>query len=250
MAASSPSGAAPEKIGPFQFIILVLSLFVLAALAAETFFTLPPPITRILRAVDTLACGVFLIDFVVRFRAAPSKRAFMRWGWIDLLASIPAFELGRWGRSVSIFRIIRLLRGVRSLQRLVALLFVNKRRGGVASVVVLTFLLVTSASVAILVFEQAPPSNIRTAEDAVWWSVTTITTVGYGDRFPVTTAGRLIAAVLMFSGVGLFGTLSGIVASVFLGNVKAEEDEILVEVRALRAEVAALRGPPPPPHHP
>ncbi len=239
------AAAAPQKIGPFQFVILVLSLVVLGMLIAETFFTLPREIALLLTMADTALCGVFLVDFAIRFHAAPSKAAFMKWGWIDLLASIPVFELGRWGRLVSVLRLIRLLRGVRSLQRLNGLLFASKSRGGVAAVALLTFLLVTTSSVSVLIFERAPTSNINTAEDAVWWSVTTITTVGYGDKYPVTTEGRVIAMILMFSGVGIFGTLSGIVASLVLGKVKAEEDEILAEIRALRAEVTALRGAPP-----
>lgn len=61
--------------------------------------------------------------------------------------------------------------------------------------------------------ETAPESNIKTAEDAIWWAFVTITTVGYGDRFPVTTEGRIIAALLMTAGVGLFGTFTGFIAS-------------------------------------
>jgi voltage-gated potassium channel len=72
-----------------------------------------------------------------------------------------------------------------------------------------------AASMAILEFERVD-GNIKNAEDAVWWSVTTITTVGYGDRYPVTTEGRLVAVALMVVGVGLFGTLSGAAASWFI----------------------------------
>lgn len=243
--------AKPDAIGPFQFIVLVLSLVILGTLVVETLFAPPPEIARVLRVFDTLACGVFLVDFGLRFRRAPSKRTFMRWGWIDLLASIPTFDAGRWGRLLSVIRIARLLRGVRSFQRLAELLLGNRRRGGVASVVLVTLLVITFASVAILILERTPQANIHTAEDAVWWSVSTITTVGYGDTFPVTTEGRLLAMALMFCGVGLFGTLSGIVASFFFGKVEEAEDEILGEVRALRAELAEFRTdksrPPSPP---
>jgi len=61
-----------------------------------------------------------------------------------------------------------------------------------------------------------PNSNIKTAEDALWWAYVTITTVGYGDRFPVTTEGRLIASLLMTAGVGLFGTFAGYISSLFI----------------------------------
>jgi voltage-gated potassium channel len=232
----------PEEIGLFQLIILVLSLVVLGALVADTFFHVPPEISRILQTVDLIVCIVFLIDFVLRFRRAHSKLAFMKWGWIDLLASVPSVSALRWGRIVRLLRILRLLRGLRSLHRVLDMLFEHRTRGGVASVALTMFLFITFSSVAILICERAPNSNIKNAEDAVWWSVTTITTVGYGDKFPVTTGGRLIAMFLMIAGVGLFGMLSGVVASFFLGRDEKDENEILAEIRALRDEVGQLRG--------
>jgi voltage-gated potassium channel len=241
---SSPtlSVPTPESVGPFQFIILVLSLLTLGAIAAETFLTLPHEVARILQGVDNLACALFFIDFVIRFRAAESKLQFMKWGWIDLVASIPSIEVLRVGRFVRVLRVLRLLRGIRSLHRLLAILFVSRTRGGVASVVMMAFLLVTFSSIAILFCETDPASNIKTAGDAVWWSMTTVTTVGYGDRYPVTAAGRVVASVLMIGGMGLFGTLSGIVASVFLGSGKEEEATMVTELRNLRAEVERLRS--------
>lgn len=235
-----------EHLGPFQLVLLALSLLVLAGLAADTWLTLPPEVSRVLHVVDTVVCAVFFVDFVIRFRAAPSKTAFMKWGWIDLLASIPVIESLRWGRAVRVLRVLRLLRGLRSIQRILAVLFTHRTRGGVASVGLVSFLVVTFSSVGILLCERTPESNIHTAEDAIWWSFTTITTVGYGDKYPVTTAGRMVAIAVMVMGVGLFGTLSGLIASLFLGEaeekIEKEEDEILVEIRALRAEVAQLRS--------
>jgi voltage-gated potassium channel len=92
-----------------------------------------------------------------------------------------------------------------------------------------------------LLCETDASSNIKTAGDAVWWSVTTVTTVGYGDRFPVTTGGRLVAAVLMLGGVGLFGALSGLIASSFLGQPQ-QEPAVLAELKALRADLERLRA--------
>lgn len=241
---SSPglSGPTAEGVGPFQFVILVLSVLTLGAIAADTFFTLPHEVSRILQGIDLLACGFFFVDFAIRFRAAESKLQFMKWGWIDLVASIPNVEVLRVGRFVRILRILRLLRGIRSIHRLLSILFVSRTRGGVTSVVMTAFLLVTFSSIAILFCETDSTSNIKTAGDAVWWSMTTVTTVGYGDRYPVTAAGRIVAAVLMIGGMGLFGTLSGIIASVFLGGGKEEEEAVLSELRGLRAEVERLRS--------
>src|ERR1700704_1641743 len=112
-----------EAVGPFQLVILVLSLVVLGGLVADTFFHLPPEISRLLQTVDTIVCVVFLLDFLVRFSRAKSKAAFMKWGWVDLLASIPSVSTLRWGRAVRLLRILRLLRGLRSLHRVLTLLF-------------------------------------------------------------------------------------------------------------------------------
>lgn len=208
-----------HELGPFQIVILVLSLFVLATLAIELIVAVPAELSRVLGWIDNLVCLVFLIDFTIQMRKAPSKWHYFRtWGWIDLLASIPEIEALRWGRSLRVFRILRLLRAVRSLRLIVRILFQNRTRSGLASVFMITFLMLSLSSVGILLAERSDASNIRTAEDAVWWSLTTITTVGYGDHYPVTLAGRLIASVLMITGVGLFGTLSGVLAGVFLGG--------------------------------
>lgn len=103
-------------------------------------------------------------------------------------------------------------------------MFHNKAKGALASVTVLSVLIVIFASIAILEVEDGDESNIKTAEDAIWWDYTTITTVGYGDLYPVTTEGRLIAMVLMTFGVGFFGTFTAYVASLFVtGNIKKEE---------------------------
>jgi len=93
------------------------------------------------------------------------------------------------------------------------------------SVGIITILLTIFSSISILSVENRPDSNIKTAEDAIWWTMTTITTVGYGDRYPVTTEGRLIGIVLMVSGVGLFGTYTAYIASLFIGEEKKENDD-------------------------
>ena len=237
----------PDELGPIQFVILVLSLLLLAALAAELILPVPKEVSRLIGFIDTAVCVVFLADFIDRFRRAPSKAAFMKWGWIDLLASVPAIQSLRWGRVFRILRIVRLLLAVKSFRRLLGQLFTSKAHAGFASVFAFGFVIISCSSIAILLCESSR-GNIRTAGDALWWCLVTITTVGYGDFYPVTTGGRIVAVLTMVSGVGIFGALSGVIASVLLGSMKKEEDEILLEVRALKAEVAQLRNPPPLPN--
>jgi voltage-gated potassium channel len=145
--------------------------------------------------------------------------AFLKWGWIDLISCIPAVDFLRAGRLLRLIKLFRIIRAFRSVVSFTNHIFANKTQGTFASVSIIAVLLVIFSSIAILHVEVDPKSNIKTAEDALWWAYVTITTVGYGDRFPVTMEGRAIATILMTAGVGLFGIFSGLLASWFVkGN--------------------------------
>lgn len=213
-----------NKLGFLNLLILALSLYVLLALLVDTFFALDPEVSRLLSLIDDLICIVFLYDFGVRFYQAENKLKFMKWGWIDLISSIPTLEFLRPGRALRVFRLLRILRAFRSVKSLVNHVFQHRVQGTFTSVAIIAVLMVIFSSIAILQVENDPNSNIKTAEDALWWSYVTITTVGYGDRYPVTTEGRIIAAFLMTVGVGLFGTFTGFVASWFVEERKVESE--------------------------
>ncbi len=238
------------QLGMFQIGLIVLTLTVLAGQVADTAFVLPNQVSALVHMIDTLACGLFFLDFCYRFYRAESKLRFMKWGWIDLIASIPNLEVLRWGRLVRVLRVIRLLRGVRSLQLVLRAVFERRLRGGVTSLAFAAMLLVAFSSLSILVLERAPESNIKSAEDAVWWSLTTITTVGYGDRFPVTTEGRVVGVILMLAGVSMFGCLSGLAASFFVGDnareKTSEASELLARLDQVLSELEDLKRRMPP----
>lgn len=227
-----------------QGLILVLSIYVLLALFAQTVLPLSPETNLLIDRLDFAICLVFIYDFFVRLYKAQSKRAFLKWGWIDLVSSIPMFEALRWGRLIRLIRILRILRAFRSTKILLNYIFLNRAQGTFATVALISIVLVVFSAIAILNLENAPESNIKTSADALWWSFVTITTVGYGDKFPVTHEGRVIAAVLMTAGVGLFGTFTAYIASYFLeAERQKEESEIqmlIAEVRLLREKVECL----------
>jgi voltage-gated potassium channel len=153
-----------EKVGLFQIVILILSIVVLGAIGADTVFKLPKGISDVLQTLDTLVCVLLLIDFCVRFYKAESKLVFLKWGWIDLVASIPNVPLLRVGRLVRILRIIRLLRAIRATHKITSILLKNKIKTGVTSVILTSFLLVMFCSIAILICEQQDSNaNIKTA---------------------------------------------------------------------------------------
>ncbi|MDO8999173.1 MAG: ion transporter [Bacteroidota bacterium] len=215
-----------ESLGFLNLLILLLSFYVLIALLVDTLFKLPPEISKLLNYIDNIICIVFLLDFSIRFRKAENKLAFMKWGWIDLIASIPTFDFMRAGRLLRVIRLIRLFRAYRSAKHIVQHVFKNKIQGTLTSVAIIAVLMLLFSSIAILQFETEPESNIKTAEDAIWWSYVTITTVGYGDKYPVTTEGRVIAVILITVGVGLFGTFTAFVSSWFVkSNQQISERE-------------------------
>lgn len=216
-----------EKLGFMSLLIIVLSIYVLVALLVDTFFKLPPEVSRTLNIADTFICFVFLLDFSHRFYKADSKLKFMKWGWIDLVSSIPALDFMRAGRMLRLIRLLRILRAFRSTKHLVNHIFRNRTKGTLTAVTIIAVLMILFSSIAILQVENDPGSNIKTAEDAIWWAYVTITTVGYGDKYPVTIEGRAIAALLMTVGVGLFGTFTAYLASWFVGETKKEEKEII-----------------------
>jgi len=234
-----------SNVGIFQIAILILSILVLAALAADTLCEFPAAIHNLIQLVDASVCMVLLVDFFVRLSRAESKWAFMKWGWIDLIASIPNLDLLRWGRLVRILRIIRLLRAIRSIHRVVSIIFQNKLQGGAISLGLVAFLLIAFSSFSILICERSQDANIKSAEDAIWWSISTMTTVGYGDEFPVTTEGRVVGIVLMICGVGLFAGLSGMVASIFLGVSDRQViglEDIMLQITQMQAKMDVINA--------
>jgi voltage-gated potassium channel len=202
----------------YLIFILVLSIMALIVLAIETLFKFDESTKQILEYADGVVCAVFFLDFLIMlFQAKNKVKYLVTWGWLDLLSSIPMLDVLRWGRTARIMRIFRVLRGIKAA-RIVTQILLEKRGQSVSlALILVSIILITVSSISVLHFESTADGTIKTPEDAVWWSIVTITTVGYGDKYPVTTEGRIIATILMIAGVGLFGTFSGLVAAWFIG---------------------------------
>ncbi|MFG3099100.1 potassium channel family protein [Streptomyces sp. NPDC048182] len=203
-----------------------------------------PSVTVACAVTEWVVWGAFAVDYAVRLALAPRRGRFMRSNWLDLCAV-----------ALPLLQPLRLL-------RLVSTLLLVGRRARMASQIRLTTY-VAGAVVGLLMFgslavlsveRDAPHGNIRTLGDAVWWSFTTMTTVGYGDHAPTTGLGRVLAVGLMLSGIALLGVVTANIAAWFIARFDQDDEEerrqteaihaLAQEIRALRAEVAELRGRP------
>jgi voltage-gated potassium channel len=228
-----------EELSQWPLVALAL-LFVAAYAWGVLRPGLPDWLLTTLHGVTVVAWPVFLADYLLRLALAEQRGRFVRQNWVDGVAVL--LPLLRPLRLLSLIRVVRVLD-----RRLTTSL-----HGRVAAYVTLTAsLVVFMASLAVYDAERgAPGASITHYGDALWWALTTITTVGYGDEYPVTEQGRLVAVLLMVGGIALLGVVTAAVASWFVGRVteaaQAQDDEddaaLRAEVRALALEVRQLRA--------
>lgn len=235
----------------FILVLTVLSLGVMVLLVLPV----SPAVRETLTFYDNLICIVFLIDFAYNLTGShPRSEYFVRnRGWLDLLGSIPSFgflpftALFRLARLSRLARIMRAFRG-KQQKDLVRDVVQNRGQYALFITVLLVLVVMTVGSVLVLQFESASAdANITTGGDALWWAFVTITTVGYGDFYPVTQLGRATAVAVMFAGIGLIGALASLLASVLVTSDDDDTDDldsaaVTAALDAVRSELAATRA--------
>jgi voltage-gated potassium channel len=237
----------------FMVFLTVFSLVIMVLLILP----LNEATLSVLRFYDNAICVIFLFDFAGNLAASRPKRDYFitRRGWLDLIGSVPSFGafpaagLLRLARLSRLARISRLLRG-NNKKQLVEDVVKNRGQYALFITVMSGFIVLSVSTILMVQFEAgAPDANITTGGDALWWGFTTITTVGYGDTFPVTTLGRMTAVVVMFAGVGIIGSLASILASVLVPTPEPEapsepepaDTVVGDELAAIKSELAAVR---------
>jgi voltage-gated potassium channel len=240
----------------YEIFILVLTVMSLAIMGL-LLLPLAPAELDTLRFYDNFICVIFIGDFLFNLAGSrPRSEYFVRRnGWIDLLGSvpslglIPALGLLRLFRLFRLVRIARMLRGQRK-KELITDIIQNRSRYATFITLLLAMIVLVASSLMVLQFEsRSADSNIKTGADALWWAIVTITTVGYGDYFPVTPLGRTTAVFVMLAGVGIIGALASILASLLVSPAPTDDDETAVlepatEVTAdpsIHAELAKTR---------
>ncbi|HVY96197.1 MAG TPA: potassium channel family protein [Solirubrobacterales bacterium] len=180
---------------------------------------------------------VFATEVVVMLWVAPRKWVWARSHVIDIVVTIltPPFAPAAWqaGRVYRVARLLRLLR-VFSLRRM--LTFDGIKLAALAAVATVVLGGIAVASI------ESTPQEPWTAWDGIWWAVTTVTTVGYGGLEPETDSGRIIASAIMLVGIGFVALVTAFIADRFVASQKETEDQILTELREIRARLERLEA--------
>jgi voltage-gated potassium channel len=205
--------------------MMVLALAMVPLIVVPLVYDLSPAADGALLAIDYMVWAAFAVEYAVKLWLAPSRWRFFKTSIPDLIiVVVPMLRPLRLLRSVRLLRLLRFARlaafAVEGIHEARGIL----RQRGLSWVLLIVAGLNVVAAALVLTFERdVPNSNIRSYPDALWWAVTTITTVGYGDRFPLSPAGRGVAVVLMVAGIALFGVITATIAAYFVEQ-KAEED--------------------------
>lgn len=166
-------------------------------------------VSKIGEAISDIVWAYFVCDLIVLFLASPSFGAFVRGNFLAIISTALPF--------LRVFRVFRLVLAIRAMHSLSTTRATSSAIVLIAALPLIWYL----GAVSVLDFESANQlSSIKNLDDALWWSVSTLTTVGYGDIYPLTFGGRVVAACLMVSGVGLFSAAAGLIAGWVLKDKK------------------------------
>ncbi|MCH7801570.1 MAG: potassium channel family protein [Chloroflexi bacterium] len=210
--------------------LLLMSFVMVPLLVGPIFWDLSDARQQVFFGVEIFIWALFAADLALKIIVAPRRLRYLRRHWLEVLVvAVP------WFRPLRIIRVFLFgFRGAMSIRRMVHVDFL----------LVFALGLVIIAATIVASVETSPDSQITSFEDALWWSMVTVTTVGYGDMTPVTPIGRAIAMVLMLVGIGLFGGLTANLASLLMKADEVPQEavlELVTEIRSLREEVSQLR---------
>jgi voltage-gated potassium channel len=226
----------------FEWVVLVATLAIIPVMVIELEAS-SSGAREVAFVANWLIWAIFVAELAFILTVAPRKAAALKAHWLDvtiIVVTAPAF--GRLLASLRLVRLVRLLR----LLRLTAIVTraVQRERAATSGA---TFRLVALLTLVIVVLSGSVEALVDSGDfpstwDGIWWAVVTVTTVGYGDLYPKTAGGRVIAMVVMLFGIGFLSVLTATVASCFVKHDRGDEtEEILAALGRLEADVAELK---------
>ena len=234
----------PSKVSKaFDFFIICLIILNIIAVIADT-FDLPSLADSVLWWFECISVIIFTIEYLLRIYVADLAykelspfsarlrylRSFM--AVIDLLAILPFYipyiipidlRILRMLRIIRLLRIFKISRYTTALSS-IADVFKKKKHELLSSIAVVTMLMIIAAVVMYNIENEAQPEAFDNAFAALWWAVATLTTVGYGDVYPVTALGKILSAVIALLGIGLVAVPTGIISSGFIENIQNKNE--------------------------
>lgn len=215
----------------FAFFIQALILVSLVTFSVETLPNLKPERRYLLRIIEIFCVVIFTVEYILRIYVADSKPRFIFsfFGLIDLLAILPFYlSFGvdlrslRALRFLRLFRVLKLVRYNKAMNHFVRAMSSAKEQ--IFLFIFITMILIYFAAVGIYYFEnEAQPEHFSSIFDSLWWAIITLTTVGYGDVYPITVGGKVFTFIILMIGLGIVAVPTGIISSALTGSVDKKE---------------------------
>jgi len=217
----------------FAYFIQFLIIFSVITFSIETLPNLKPQTKVILNAIEAFCVIIFTFEYLARIYVADSKPRFIFsfFGIVDFLAILPFYlSFGIDLRSLRLLRMFRLFRLFKLVRYNKAIKhFVNAMKLAKEQIIlflIITIMLIYFAAVGIYYFEnEAQPEHFSSIFSSLWWSIVTLTTVGYGDVYPITVGGRIFTFFILMIGLGIVAIPTGIISSSLTKAVEPKDEE-------------------------
>ena len=217
----------------FSFFIQVLILVSVITFSIETIPNLKPQTRTLLQAIELFSVIIFSLEYIIRIYVADSKPKFVFsfFGIIDLLAILPFYlSFGvdlrslRALRFLRLFRILKLVRYNKAMNHFTRA--IKSAKEEIFLFIFITLILIYFSAVGIYYFEnEAQPQHFSSIFDSLWWAIITLTTVGYGDVYPITAGGKVFTFIILMIGLGIVAIPTGIISSALTKSIDKKADE-------------------------
>ena len=206
----------------WSLMILVLSIYAVGEISIELIIGFDKTTQIVLNYIDYIISGIFLLDFFYFFFVTKEKVKYIKSNYIDFLSSLPMIPFIKILRVTKLFKIFKILRGFKEFKPFLEWLMERKVIGILLSYTIILLIVVFYSSLIFFKFEVTENQNVHSLFDSFWWAFTTLTSVGYGDIYPITVMGRIVAMFLTITGMGFFSVITAEISILFINIIKRE----------------------------